>query len=79
MHVAPDLRGTGIGSKLFGAARDRGREKGAAWLALWVLATNAPARRFYEAKGMLADGAEKQRELAPGVVLHEVRYKVPLA
>ncbi|HJU74974.1 MAG TPA: GNAT family N-acetyltransferase [Gemmatimonadaceae bacterium] len=78
LHVAPDLRGTGIGTQLFGAACDRAREKGAAQLTLWVVATNAPARRFYEAKGMRPDGVEKQRELIPGVVLHEVRYTVSL-
>ena len=66
----------GIGSRLFSAACDRGREQGATALTLWVVSTNVPARGFYESKGMQPDGAEKRRELASDVFLHEVRYRM---
>ena len=44
---------------------------------LWVLATNARARRFYEQDGWRADGALKTEEQA-GVAPHEVRYRLSL-
>lgn len=79
LHVLPERRGSGIGSMLFGEALSTARRAGAPVLTLWVVETNAPARRFYEAKGMQPDGAEKQRELAPGIALHEVRYRSEVA
>ena len=78
LHVQPRLRGGGIGTILFNEGLDSGRRAAASPLTLWVVATNAPARRFYEGKGMQADGATKDRELAPGITLHEVRYRIPL-
>lgn len=78
LHVAPETRGTGIGSALFDAARERAVKMAASPLVLWVVASNAPARRFYESKGMRPDGGEKRRPLAPEVELHEVRYSVSL-
>ncbi len=78
LHVSPELRGSGIGSRLFVAASEHARRHGAALLTLWVVATNAPARRFYESKAMQPDGVEKQRALTPQVVLHEVRYCMAL-
>ena len=44
---------------------------------LWVLRTNERARRFYEAGGWQADGAEKLEDRA-GFSLDEVRYKLDL-
>lgn len=78
LHIAPDLRGGGIGSRLFDAALDLARAAGAPLVTLWVVDTNAQARRFYERRGMRADGARQRRDLAPGAVLHEVRYRLPL-
>lgn len=78
LHVQPLLRGGGIGTMLFDEALSIARQAGSAVLTLWVVATNAAARRFYEGKGMQPDGATKNRELAPGTILHEVRYAVPL-
>ncbi len=40
---------------------------------LWVLRENARARRFYEAAGFAADGAEEPFEVG-GVEVPEVRY-----
>jgi len=39
---------------------------------LWVLADNGRTRRFYEAAGWAADGAE---QAVPGLGLPEVRYR----
>lgn len=78
LHVQPQLRGGGIGTILFNEAVSSGLRAGSALLTLWVVATNAPARRFYERKGMQPDGTTKTRELVPGTILHEVRYSVPL-
>jgi RimJ/RimL family protein N-acetyltransferase len=41
---------------------------------LWVLPGNRRARRFYEAAGWVADGAERSAEVQ-GVVVPEVRYR----
>jgi len=41
---------------------------------LWVLDSNARARRFYEAGGWRADGAVK-RDDSFGISLTEVRYR----
>src|SRR5690606_41064361 len=50
--------GRGIGRRLFAAVVDRLREAGFEEAILWVLDTNARARRFYEAAGWEADGSE---------------------
>ena len=78
LHVQPHLRGGGIGTILFDEGLGSAHRARASMLTLWVVATNAPARRFYEGKGMQADGAAKSRELAPGITLDEVRYSVTL-
>jgi ribosomal protein S18 acetylase RimI-like enzyme len=79
LHVAPDLRGGGVGSKLFDRALASAAEHGAHHLSLWVAVTNDAARRFYEKKGLFADpAATKSHELGPGVLLEEIRYFVAL-
>ena len=78
LHVRPRLRGGGIGTILFNEGVNGARRAGASRLALWVVATNDAARHFYEGKGMQPDGAQKDRELAPGIILHEVRYRLQL-
>ena len=50
LWVLPEAQGTGIGSALLSHARQQ-RPGG---LALWVFASNAPARRFYERRGWRA-------------------------
>jgi len=42
---------------------------------LWVLAGNAPARRFYERHGFAPDGAHKLLDI--GGHVPEVRYRRP--
>ena len=67
--------GQGIGRALLTTAIDALRERGAATVTLWVLASNDRARHFYERAGFGLDGGEKA---APweGHELHEVRYRL---
>ena len=79
LHVRPDLRRAGIGGRLFDAALTAAISAAARTLMLWVVETNQSARRFYEQKGMqLEAGSHKAHSLAPGVLLHEVRYTLAL-
>ncbi|HYT69935.1 MAG TPA: GNAT family N-acetyltransferase [Gemmatimonadales bacterium] len=76
LHVTPDLRGGGIGGRLFDAAVSLGLQHGARDLTLWVLHGNSPAERFYQHKGMTPDGARQSRAVGPDVTFAEVRYRV---
>jgi ribosomal protein S18 acetylase RimI-like enzyme len=78
LHVAPGEGGRGIGSALFQAAVADARSLGFRGLSLWVVVTNARARRFYERAGLEPDGATQAEPLEPGVVLSEMRYRAPI-
>jgi ribosomal protein S18 acetylase RimI-like enzyme len=75
LHVASWWRGQGYGRQLFDAAVEIGRRRGARELVLWVVGTNAPARTFYERKGMVADGGTQEHQVTPRERLREVRYR----
>jgi ribosomal protein S18 acetylase RimI-like enzyme len=77
IYLEQDAAGKGIGRALFAHAVEDLRQRGYAQAILWVLETNARARRFYEAAGWQADGASKTEEW-PGVLLREVRYRITL-
>lgn len=71
LHVAPELKGQGVGRLLFDAVR--GTVAPAAQFHLWVLEANAPARRFYDRLG----GVEVERRLvdvANSVAALQLRY-----
>ncbi len=52
LHVAPDLKGAGLGRRLMQAVAERLRHDGSTRpLYLWVLEANTAARRFYERLG----------------------------
>ena len=52
LHVAPDLKGAGLGRRLMQGVAERLQRDGAARpLYLWVLDANTAARRFYERLG----------------------------
>jgi ribosomal protein S18 acetylase RimI-like enzyme len=79
LHVAPELRGLGIGGRMFEEAVALGRRRSARVLTLWVVAVNAPARRFYEKKGMRPDGGQQLHELGrPDSALPEARYRMDI-
>lgn len=77
LHVRPDLKGLGLGSRLLQACRE--------WAAavapsspmhLWVIEGNLPARRFYDRRG----GTLTERRIVnvpPGVPVAALRYVWP--
>lgn len=77
LYLDPGAWGRGLGRALFAAAVDDLRRRGHAAVSLWVLETNARARRLYEAAGMRADGGVKD-EVVDGAPLPHVRYRLPL-
>ena len=69
--------GEGYGRMLMSEAMRTLQSWGCRVAIVWVLDTNARARRFYEAAGWYADGAEKVDE-SRGFSLREVRYRSSL-
>jgi len=74
IYVDPGHWDLGYGRELFVAAESGLASAGFGAATLWVLASNARARRFYEAAGWAADGAKKT-ERRGEIDLHEVRYR----
>lgn len=74
LYVDPSHWRSGSGAALVEQVVDVARGRGFLTLSLWVLATNGPARTFYEARGFVADG-HCRTDSRLGVALHEVRYR----
>jgi GNAT superfamily N-acetyltransferase len=74
IYALPRAWGSGAGRELMAAAVAGLREAGFAQVTLWVLDSNARARRFYERAGFVPDGATKTDVLA-GATMTEVRYR----
>lgn len=64
LHVAPELRGRGVGFVLFRQALEALREAGFAEAALWVYEENTPARAFYDRVGWVPDGTSAPKRIA---------------
>jgi GNAT superfamily N-acetyltransferase len=77
IYVLPEAWGTGLGRGLMTAALSQLAAGGYETAALWVLDSNARARRFYDRAGWTADGSAKQDHIA-GAPVTEVRYRRPL-
>jgi ribosomal protein S18 acetylase RimI-like enzyme len=77
IYLAREAWGTGCGRGLMAKALARLAEAGYQQATLWVVDSNARARRFYEAAGFQLDGAEKLDE-RDGFPLVELRYRRPL-
>ena len=77
LYLDPEAVGCGIGRNLFAHAVADLQQRGYCQATLWVLESNARARRFYEAAGWTPDGGRKSEE-RPGFLLHEVRYRTLL-
>ena len=77
IYAAPEAWGTGAGRALMDAAVAELAAHGFTDAILWVLDTNARARRFYELAGWVPDGAEKD-EVWRGAPIHELRYTRPI-
>ena len=74
IYASPGAWGTGAGRELMAAAVEWLRSAGYREAVLWVLDSNARARRFYELAGWTPDGTTKDDVLA-GVAVTEVRYR----
>lgn len=74
IYVRPDAWGTGAGRALMAETVRHLTVAGCPAVVLWVLATNEPARRFYEKAGWHADGAEAPHDVG-GVAHTIVRYR----
>jgi GNAT superfamily N-acetyltransferase len=74
LYVDPDCWDTGIGRTLVHEARQRLAGQGFEEAALWVLAGNERAERFYRKDGWAADGARRSDEVW-SVAIDEVRYR----
>ncbi|GAA3388575.1 GNAT family N-acetyltransferase [Cryptosporangium minutisporangium] len=74
IYLLPEHQGRGVGRLLMDAGLSRLAQGGYREVVLWVLETNASARRFYEAGGWRADGASKRNDTR-GAPLEEVRYR----
>jgi len=79
VNLCPASWRQGLGRELLLVAISRLRAAGFTEATLWVLHGNERARRFYEALGWRADGAERIQTELTGSPLHEVRYRLPLA
>jgi GNAT superfamily N-acetyltransferase len=77
IYVLPEAWGTGLGRALMTAALGELATAGYESATLWVLESNARARRFYERAGWSADGSVKQDDIG-GARVTEVRYRRPL-
>lgn len=73
INVAPEAWGTGAGQALIEAAHESLTAMCFVTAVLWVLPSNARARRFYERNGWAADGVEREVE-DDGFLVPEARY-----
>lgn len=78
LNVHPDRWGAGVGSALLHAAGAALSALGHAGAVLWVVTSNARARRLYERHGWHADGAERVEDVA-GAQVPELRYRTATA
>lgn len=77
INLLPGQWGAGLGRTLHDRILAALTATGYRQATLWVLDTNARARRFYEREGWAPDGAT-QRDEFDGAVLDEVRYRIDL-
>ena len=77
LYVDPDHWSRGIGVALVSAARANLFKLGFRNAALWILAGNLRAHRFYQSDGWAPDGVRKTDSIW-GVTVDEVRYQCVL-
>ena len=77
IYVLPEAWGTGLGRGLMTGALSELAAAGFDSATLWVLESNARARRFYDRAGWTADGSTKHDDIG-GAAVTEVRYRRPL-
>lgn len=74
IYLDPPAWGGGLGSALLHAAEAELARAGFASATLWVLETNAKARRFYERHGWAPDGGTQQHDWV-AFTAPDVRYR----
>jgi len=77
IYLQPDRKRQGIGTQLWNAAVDALVTQDFSEFTVWVLDTNASARRFYERQGCSHDGGEKTETIG-GKEMTELRYRCKL-
>jgi GNAT superfamily N-acetyltransferase len=77
LYVDPDAWGRGGASRLVAMVLTELQRAGFAQASLWVLDTNARARRFYEHRGWRPDEASKPHDWG-AFVATDVRYRIDL-
>jgi len=78
LYADPRCWGTGAGRALTSHVLADHAARGVREITLWVLESNARARRFYGVAGFAADGSAKLASFG-GVSLSEVRYRSGVA
>ncbi len=78
IYSLPSAWGQGIGRQLFERAVQELKARHFDPQVLWVVETNARARRFYEIAGWQPDGVTRT-EAMPGFEVPAVRYRAPSA
>lgn len=63
IYLDEDAAGTGLGIALFAGIQDELRTRSFMRASLWVLETNARARRFYEREGWRWDGSRSDHQI----------------
>jgi GNAT superfamily N-acetyltransferase len=63
IYVAASAVGSGLGVDLFARIQDELRSRGFSRASLWVLESNARARRFYEREGWRWDGSRSDHQI----------------
>lgn len=78
IYLDPPLIGKGIGAALMRESVAALRGEGFTTATLWVLATNDPARRFYEHQGWVLEAGVTNVEMIGDFELLELRYRLVL-
>jgi GNAT superfamily N-acetyltransferase len=73
IRIHPDMRGKGIGKKLFAHAADWSRQRGCARMKIETQNINVPACRFYAAQGCQLGDIRRFAYLDEPSVAHEVQ------
>jgi ribosomal protein S18 acetylase RimI-like enzyme len=74
INLRPGAWGRGLGDRLLEAAEQALARRGVRTAVLWVIASNDRARRLYDRRGWVADGASRTERIGAADV-EEVRYR----
>ncbi len=78
LYVEPASWAHGVGSTLLAFGEQWLRDQGTEAAELWTARDSEQSRAFYERRSWIGTGEEQSQTLAPGVTLHEVKYRKPL-